>query len=325
MSTLSGTAGLDTIYGTAAGDSISGLGDEDFLSGLGGNDTLAGGLGDDFLNGGLGDDRIDGGSGSDMADFSGAANGVTVDLNTQGSAQNTGEGSDTLVSIENLFGSSYSDTLTGNASANYLHGYDGGDDLLDGQGGADVLEVQRFATSSAANVTMQGGDGNDTIRYIGVGAADSATLDGGNNNDTIEATGLLNGTISAGAGTDRVSIDTLIGTYSITLGTGVDTLILQSTAGDFRAANAVTISDFVTGKSGDRVDLSAWIAGGALQNTAPATCSRPGISSCCRMAPIPSCGSIVTAAATAGPRWRPSRIRRLQPSPPPISVAIPRQ
>ncbi|RYD88425.1 MAG: type I secretion C-terminal target domain-containing protein, partial [Sphingomonadales bacterium] len=181
-------------------------------------------------------------------------------------AQNTGHGNDTLAGIENLFGSSFDDELSGNSSANYLHGFDGGNDLLEGMGGDDVLEVQRSSSSGAAAITMLGGGGSDILRYTGNGASDSATLSGGGgSSDTIEATGLLNGTITTSSGNDRASIDTMVGQYVITMGSGGDVLALQSTGGGFRAVNAINLTDFDPAE-GDRIDLSAWIAGGALQN-----------------------------------------------------------
>ena len=106
--TLIGTADDDQINGFGGDDSIDGGDGSDALRGRPGNDTLVGGNGDDFLDGGVGDDLIDGGAGIDRAAFfSGATAGVTVDLNLQGQAQNTGQGMDTLVNIENVSGTAY--------------------------------------------------------------------------------------------------------------------------------------------------------------------------------------------------------------------------
>ncbi len=151
----------------ADGFTVSLIGIENLISGAG-NDTLIGdaganiiqgGAGDDFLIGGQGADTLDGGDGVDTADFSRATNAVIVDLSKTG-AQNTGEGSDTLKSIENLLGGAFADTLTGSSIANTLYG-EGGDDVLMGLGGDDILS---------------GGAGVDTARYAGASRNYSWTL-----------------------------------------------------------------------------------------------------------------------------------------------------
>jgi len=144
-------AGDDTT-GTVADDSantLTGGAGDDRLLGFGGKDTLLGGSGDDVLVGGGDNDSLDGGTGIDTASYSNATVGVTVSLAVTG-PQATGQGSDTLVSIENLSGSAYGDTLTGNAGANDLRGHQGDD-------------------------TLAGGDGNDTL----TGGDDNDRLDGG--------------------------------------------------------------------------------------------------------------------------------------------------
>src|SRR5207253_89691 len=152
---LKGSAFNDVLNGNALANVLTGGDGHDSLRGNGGNDTLYGGLGDDFVNGGLGDDYIDGGAGIDRAAyFTSATNGVHVDLNLQGTAQDTGQGVDTLVNIENVTGTAFGDTLIG----------DGGDNWLGGQ--SDAL----------GNVdTISGGGGNDLI----VDGAGDHVLDGG--------------------------------------------------------------------------------------------------------------------------------------------------
>src|SRR6185503_9561476 len=99
-----------------------------------GNDTLVGGPGDDTLNGGDGNDTASYGS---LA--VGAVSGATVNLTLIGvQPVGGGLGSDTLNSIENLFGSPLNDTLTGDSNDNTLDGRDG-DDTLGGGDGRDRL------------------------------------------------------------------------------------------------------------------------------------------------------------------------------------------
>jgi Ca2+-binding RTX toxin-like protein len=123
----------------------------DTLKGDGGANRLSGGAANDMLMGRGGDDVLDGGDGADTASYAEASAGVTVDLALAG-PQNTGEGVDTLISIENLTGSAFADTLKGTSGDNALTG-GAGDDTLVSLGGNDILD---------------GGDGLDTVSYAGV-------------------------------------------------------------------------------------------------------------------------------------------------------------
>ena len=110
--------------------------------------------------------------------------GVGVNLATGRGVGGSAEG-DTLISIENVFGSNFNDTLTGTSGANQLHGQDGndvikgggGDDFLDGGSGNDILVSDIFGHS-----TLDGGAGDDTFK--GSGAAD--VLIGGAGSDTVD-------------------------------------------------------------------------------------------------------------------------------------------
>ncbi|AWM86480.1 cadherin domain-containing protein [Microvirga sp. 17 mud 1-3] len=119
-----------------------------------GQDSAYGGAGTEVFLGGFGDDLIDGGGGLDTVAFDQAA---TVDLRLT-TAQNTGEGMDTLIHIENLRGSDGKDTLIGDEGANRLEGRHG-DDTLTGNGGNDVL------LPGAGNNVVDGGAGIDTVSY----------------------------------------------------------------------------------------------------------------------------------------------------------------
>ncbi len=152
----------DTLTGTSAANRIEGLDGNDKLSGAAGNDSLFGGNGNDTLLGGLGADLLDGGIGRDRASYRESMTGLVADLANP--AANTGEGvGDSYVSIEDLEGSGYNDTLAGDAQANNILGLEG-NDRVDGRGGADSL---------------YGGEGNDTL----IGGEGSDRLDGGNGID----------------------------------------------------------------------------------------------------------------------------------------------
>ena len=166
-----GSSHADTLRGGAYDDRFWGNGGDDILYGLDGDDYLEGGRGDDQHYGGDGDDEIwngegkdllDGGAGSDTVQLFGftdpvtyIAYGATVDLRIVG-AQNTGQGLDTLVDIENLNGSERRDQLTGDAKDNRFDGMDGNDVLMGGDGN-DIL------IGGAGNDQLVGGAGNDTL------------------------------------------------------------------------------------------------------------------------------------------------------------------
>ena len=116
-----------------------------------GNLNLIGGAGDDALQGSGGVTTYNGGAGNDTAAFTPSqqspSGGITANLSIAG-LQNfgTGWGSGTFISIENLIGSGLNDTLTGNASDNFLYGIQG-TDTLDGGAGNDTA-VFRNARSA---------------------------------------------------------------------------------------------------------------------------------------------------------------------------------
>jgi Ca2+-binding RTX toxin-like protein len=116
---LTGVVGshfADTLVGSAGDDTIEGGDGNDVIDGGAGNDILHGDGGDDSLAGGSGDDVIDGGAGRDEVTYkravvggsNGSIVGVAVDLVVN---RATGEGVDTLVSIEDAYGSSGQDVF----------------------------------------------------------------------------------------------------------------------------------------------------------------------------------------------------------------------
>ncbi|WP_421590992.1 beta strand repeat-containing protein [Shinella sp. M27] len=145
---LTGSAFNDKLTGNNGVNSISGGKGNDTLSGLGGNDSLFGNDGNDTLLGGVGKDKLDGGAGTDRVSYAAATAGVVASLTSP--AGNTGEAlGDTYVSIENLTGSAFNDTLTGNNGVNLIIGGNG-NDTLNGRAGSD---------------TLTGGNGNDTFLF----------------------------------------------------------------------------------------------------------------------------------------------------------------
>lgn len=153
--------GLENIIGTSFGDRLIG---NDLAN------VLRGGDGDDTLTGVGGADTLDGGAGNDTADYyySGATGGVTVDLlagtGTGGAAQG-----DILISIENVLGTDFADTLSGDNGANILTG-NGGNDVIFGRGGNDVIDGgagDDLISGGTGTDTLIGGTGTDTLSYAG--------------------------------------------------------------------------------------------------------------------------------------------------------------
>ncbi|MGB0497779.1 MAG: PA14 domain-containing protein [Rubricella sp.] len=155
--TLRGHDGNDIIYGHEGDDDLAGWKHNDTLYGGAGNDRLNGNEhedalfgedGDDWLSGGSGIDSFDGGDGVDTVDFTYSSGDVSIDL-AAGLADWGSAGTETIVAIENVTGSSGANTISGDAGVNVLDGH-GGHDSLRGRGGDDRL---------------LGGEGNDTYHY----------------------------------------------------------------------------------------------------------------------------------------------------------------
>lgn len=123
--TITGLSGNDTLLGGSGRDTIFGLDGNDLLDGGAGNDKLYGGAGDDLIRpdtGAIGSDLIDGGDGIDTLDYSvsAAVSGVTVDLRKIVLQDTKGAGKEIILNIENINGTNFVDTLTGNDTRNVL-------------------------------------------------------------------------------------------------------------------------------------------------------------------------------------------------------------
>lgn len=127
---------VENIVGTHYDDTITGDTANNRLDGSHGNDVLNGNGGHDVLIGGAGRDSYNGGSGIDTVDFSGEFGGVTVNLATD--RAETAYGREAVVSIENVIGSRYDDTIAGDSGANELDG-GRGNDIINGGRDTDIL------------------------------------------------------------------------------------------------------------------------------------------------------------------------------------------
>jgi RTX calcium-binding nonapeptide repeat (4 copies) len=254
--TIVGTTRADQIKGTARADVIVGLGGSDVIKGLGGgdricggngsdtmiggdrgdalvgeagNDTLSGGGGYDGLFGGAGNDTFNGGTSFDLASYFFAPSAVQADL-TAGTATG-GEGTDTLTGIEDLEGSRFDDTLTGNSGENFFFPGEGNDTVNGGGGTTDRVDF--FFSPNAVVVDLTAGtatgEGTDTLTGIAqvFGSGHDDTITGDANPNTLLG-GPGNDTISGAAGDD--TLDGGDGTDTLDGGDGTDTCTSGETA-----------------------------------------------------------------------------------------------
>jgi Ca2+-binding RTX toxin-like protein len=244
----SGGAGADTlvsiehVIGSEFGDTISGDAFANRLEGRGG---------DDVLNGRAANDTLDGGAGSDTASYADAAGAVSIDL--AAGVASGGAGNDTLIGIENVQGSRFVDTLSGDDGDNLIRGMGSadqiagglGDDTLDGGAGKDVVSYANTAARVSVDLAKgtAEGEGSDTFVHV-------ESVIGSSFNDLLRGGARAND-LSGGAGADR-----LIGGGGhdqLTGGAGADRFIFTSVE-DSRAHSAYdVITDL---EAHDLIDLA---------------------------------------------------------------------
>jgi Ca2+-binding RTX toxin-like protein len=204
-------SGIENVRGGLFDDFIQGNSDDNFLRGDAGNDTLIGVYGEDTLWGGLGDDFLQGGSEGVSGDYyygglittasyTDAGGGVTVNLALTGAQNTVNAGTDTLVNIQNLWGSGFNDNLSGDNFNNSLFGRDGDDQLI-GNDGNDYLSGgfgDDILLGGNGSDSLEGGDGNDLLNG-GLGI-DTAWYNNATSAVTVNL-GLSSAQITGGAGT----------------------------------------------------------------------------------------------------------------------------
>ena len=214
---------------------------DDIYSGINGligsnfADTLTGDNNDNYLRGRGGGDTLDGGIGSDTADY---FNGPAVRADLSNPATNTGDAAgDTYTSIENLRGSSFNDTLVGNAGNNRLDGGLGIDRTI------YTAATDKISVNMAAGTVSGPGVGNDTLisiesvrgsvfddTYVATGYAGASAIgslppgfnefEGMAGDDTIIGSNTALSYLSA---TGFVTVDILAGTATGDASVGTDT------------------------------------------------------------------------------------------------------
>ncbi len=157
--------------GNALANKMTGGALADHLTGGAGQDTLNGAAGNDTLNGGAGADSLIGGAGIDLATYEGASAGIVADLTKVSVGVSAGEAAgDSFSGVENLRGSAFADSLSGDALANTLWG-GAGNDVLQGRGGADNFV---FGRDGDADRIIDFRDNVDTLVFQGFSTARTA-------------------------------------------------------------------------------------------------------------------------------------------------------
>jgi Ca2+-binding RTX toxin-like protein len=198
----------------------------DILIGNNQNNALGGLAGDDLLIGNAGDDTFYGGADIDTISYRRDPGSVSVNL-AQNQAKDGFGGTDKIYEVENIVGSAFKDTLTGDSGNNTILGGEG-EDTIDGgagndtfYGGADTDTVSYHNDPSAVMVNLalnqatDGFGGTDKIFEVEniIGSAFNDTLIGDSNNNEI----------FAGYGSDQLFGES--GNDTLTGGEGNDTLI----------------------------------------------------------------------------------------------------
>ncbi|MBW2349253.1 MAG: hypothetical protein JRF59_15685, partial [Deltaproteobacteria bacterium] len=182
------TSGVSVDLSTGKAQGTGGVSHIDHLIGGSASDVLTGDDKANVIAGGPGDDIIDGGGGADTVDYGSATGAVTVNLSSQSATG--GGGADTVRNVENIVGSPFDDTLTGDGNANVIRGGPG-DDIIDGGGGADTVDYGGAPGAVTVNLTTMsatGGAGTDTLQDVEniIGSPFDDTLTGDGNANVIQ-------------------------------------------------------------------------------------------------------------------------------------------
>ncbi|MEP4684453.1 MAG: hypothetical protein ABJ015_22815, partial [Rhodopirellula bahusiensis] len=198
------------------------------------DETITGTSGDDMIEGAGGADSLDGRDGIDTLSFVNAEEGVALSLETNSGSAGDANG-DTYANFENVIGSDFDDTITGDFGINVILSGDGDDtvitrnggDTLDGGDDIDTLELR----SSGGVVDLELGtlqfddslDAGVILNFENVIGSDSLdTIIGDSGDNTIEGNGGAD-SIDGRAGDDTLTGDD--GDDTINGGDGDDNII----------------------------------------------------------------------------------------------------
>ena len=227
IETINGLGGIDTVSYVSA---ISGVNVSLCITGPqatvgSGIDTLisieniTGSNFDDILQGDSGNNALNGGQGSDFVSYSHATGSVIIDL--VGGLATGAAGFDTLFSIENAIGSSFSDTIYGSDINNVIASGDG-NDLIFGSFGSDFIDggFQRDTVdySTLAGRIILGAFGVVTKTGLGFapfGQPNILGIDQLSSVEVIAATSSNQDTIDLSFATAPTAVNTIVNLLSI--------------------------------------------------------------------------------------------------------------
>ena len=159
-----------------------------------------------------------------------------------GQATGGNAGTDTLISIENVYTNSGADTIVGSDVANEITSRDGndtvsgggGDDIIDADGGNDILHGNagndRF-DAGFGNDQVFGDEGDDYIRQFNGSHVDADLFDGGDGFDFVEYIGPFGMIIDLAFGTATsisIGTDTLVSIEGVITGDQGDQIVGSS-------------------------------------------------------------------------------------------------
>jgi Ca2+-binding RTX toxin-like protein len=244
-------------------------------------DTLTGNALSNVIDGGNGDDVLNGAGGVDTLTYVTSSSAVNVDISLSSSQNTGGSGYDTLSNFENLIGSSYSDTLSGDGADNVIEGGNG-NDIINGGAGNDTISFESASSRTNFNLSLTiaqftKSSGTDTVTGFEniLGSSYSDDLVGDANDNIIDGgsgTGADN--MNGGAGIDTVSYASASAGVLVNL----STTALQNTVGagkdniaEFENILGSYYADTLTGDTNSNViDGNAGndnLIGGAGQDT----------------------------------------------------------
>jgi Ca2+-binding RTX toxin-like protein len=208
---ITGGSGNDLLFGQAGNDTINGGAGNDLLFGGDGNDVMDGGTGDDQLFGQAGDDLMiwnpgggtdlfEGGDGNDTAEVNGGNGSETFTITANG----------TRVRFDRVSPAPFS--LDIGTTENLVLHAGGGDDVITAGNGL----------ASLISLTLDGGDGNDTI----TGGDGNDLILGGNGNDLVNG-GRGNDNVQLGSGNDTFVWNPGDGSDTVEGGSGTDTMVFN--------------------------------------------------------------------------------------------------
>ena len=162
------SSNVKQVKGNKLGNRINGSSGSNTINGMSGNDILDGGKGNDQLIGGSGNDKLIGGKGKDTAVFSSKSNVIKLFTTKK---QNTKDGKDTLIGIENVNAGSGNDKVYGSKGSNILSGGNGNDLLVGGKGNDKLIggkgkDIFKLSTGKGYDLIQDFKNKQDKI-YIG--------------------------------------------------------------------------------------------------------------------------------------------------------------